>query len=159
MKLSGIAIMALGICLAGCASAPIDGFSSLQAAVEPLLASACATGAKVALESIPNPHVPNLVDRIETKTCVGTSVRTYISTAASDPSGMPMSLEVTEPSRQLPPYMDIGQSVRPLIAKLGTPSSMTGSNIVYSAPESEDSVTFIVAGGHVVSIRWDWSID
>lgn len=159
MKLPGTAISLFCLCLSSCKSAPIDSFPSLQDAAKPLLANICPTGAEVSAELIPNPHVPDLVDRIETKTCTGISVKTYISTAASDPGGLTMSLEITKPNHLLPYYMDVGQPIGPLLAKLGMPSSRTGSDIVYSVAENEDSVTFSVAGGHVVAVRWDWPVD
>ena len=159
MKSTGTALFALGICLVGCRSMPMEDFSSLQAASKPLLASACLASAEVAVDLISNPHVPNLVDRIETRTCGALSVKTYVSTAAADPGGLTMSLQVTRPNHLLPRYMDIGQSVAPLVTKLGEPSSRTDDSMVYSAPESEDSVTFGIAGDRVVSIRWDWPVD
>jgi len=158
MPLPRLSIIAATICIGACATSPSDGFFALQAVAEPLLEDVC-PNANVSVESVRNPHVPDLVDRIETKNCVGASVRTYISTAASDPTGLPMSLELSKPNPRLPHYMNIGQAVGPLVAKLGTPSSMTSNVVVYSAPESEDSVTFNLANDRVVSIRWDWYVD
>lgn len=159
MKLLGIVVTCLVLPGSALASEPSDAFSLLQAAAGPLLADPCPRGVRITSEAVDNPHVPNLVDRIETRHCPGVSVQTYISKAASDPGGLSMSLEVTQPNRLLPEFVNIGQPVTHLLSRLGAPESAKDGTLVYMDPQGPDTVELTVANGRIRSILWCWPVD
>ena len=159
MKVLGVAITCLGLLGSALAAEPSTPFSLLQAVADPVLANPCTGGGRVTSELVNNVHVPNLVDRIETRRCPGVSVQTYISKAASDPSGLSMRLEITQPNRLLPKSVNIGQPVNLLLSHVGTPASTNGSTLVYSDSEGPDTVEFKIATGKIRSILWCWPID
>ena len=159
MKILGVAITCLGLLGSALAAEPSTAFSLLQAAADPVLATPCPGGGHVTSELVNNTHAPSLVDRIETRRCPGVSVQTYISKAASDPSGLSMRLEVTLPNRLLPGSVNVGQPVNLLLSRVGIPQSTNGGTLVYSDSEGPDTVEFKIANGKIRSILWCWPID
>jgi hypothetical protein len=159
MKLLGIAITCLVFLGPALATEPSNPFSLLQAAADPVLANPCPGGGDVTSELVNNVHVPNLVDRLETRRCPGVSVQTYISKAASDPSGLSVRLEVTQPNQLLPKSVNVGQPVSQLLSRLGTPGSTKGGTLIYSDSQGPDTVEFKVANGKIRSILWCRPID
>lgn len=171
MKLPSIfsvVVMAIVSSIVGCAMNQMDqtnqtnqkkNLSALRAASNPLLTSVCAKDDPIVIKLVRNLHVPNLMDRIETKSCSVGSVKTYISTAASNPNGLPMLLEITRPHRLLPKYMNVGEPVSQLTTYLGKPTSDTDGNVVYSLSKNGDLVTFVVRNERISSVRWEWTLD
>ena len=80
----------------------------------------------------------------------------YVGRTASDPTGLPMYLEIRKPSQALPSYMNIGEPVGALIRMFGKPHEQDDRSITYYTDESEDSVTFAITDGRITSIHWAW---
>jgi len=119
----------------------------------------CPSTAEVADRKVRNPHQPTVIDTIKTISCDGIELSTYIGALASDPTGLPIYVEVRRPHKELPSYMNVGESLRGLLDVLGKPSEQNNSSVTYRVGEVDDSVKFSVRDGRITSVRWDWYLD
>lgn len=155
-----IALGAAFLALFGCAHDPLPSSpTDLMSLGDRMFRFGCPVATTVVEEKVTNRHEPSVTDIIKTISCDGIEMGIYVGVLASDPSGLPIYLEVRKPSARLPRYMNIGESMRGLVDVLGKPSEQNDHAITYYSGESEDSVTFSVHEGRITSVRWDWYID
>ena len=133
--------------------------AQLDMIADRVIADGCSGTEQVTKTPVANRHVPGLIDYIKTMQCGGLITEIYVSTAASDPSGLPIYLEITQRNNQIPSFLNIGASVRSLVHRLGQPTARESDNLQYQRLDGEDSVTFRLKNGNVSSIRWDWYVD
>lgn len=119
----------------------------------------CSTQVTIREKKVSNLHEPSVTDTINVVSCDGLELSTYVSTRASDPTGLPIYLEIRKPNATLPEYMNIGESTQTLISALGVPFKQDDRSIQYVLSESEDTVLFKTRDGQITSIRWDWYLD
>lgn len=144
--------------LAGCASQQEQAMRQLNDIAERLLAREC-DRPQLSYRQVENPHVPGLIDEVETLRCPGWVAQTYLSEAAANPNGMPILLEVSGPQPGLPPFMNIGAGRAGLVAELGRPAREGPQLLRYQSAETTESVTFRLRGDRIASIRWEWYFD
>lgn len=158
MRVHHIAITAF-LALFGCAHAPSPtGLTELMELGDRMFRLGCPTAAAVVERKVTNRHEPSVTDTIKTISCDGLEMEIYVGVFVSDPNGLPIYLEVRRPDARLPRYMNIGESVRGLVAVLGKPSEQNDHAITYYTDETE-AVTFSVQEDRITSVRWGWYID
>ena len=155
------AALALGlIVLYGCAHAPSPADPhGLMAIGDRIFRGGCTSAVTVAERKIPNPHQPTVIDTIKTTSCDGIELSTYVGVLASNPTALPIYVEIRKPHEELSRYMNVGQPVRGLVDVLGKPSEQNDNSVTYRVGEADDSVTFSVREGRITSVRWDWYLD
>ncbi|MGR7921353.1 hypothetical protein ACU6RQ_09635 [Zobellella denitrificans] len=144
--------------LAGCASQQEQAMRWLNDIAEQLLARECEQP-QLSYRQVENPHVPGLIDEVETLRCPGLVVQTYLSEAAANPNGMPLLLLVSAPQSGLPSFMNIGADRAGLVAELGRPAREGRQLLRYQSRETTENVTFRMEGDRIASIRWEWYFD
>jgi hypothetical protein len=144
--------------LAGCASQQEQAMRRLNDIAEQLLARECEQP-QLSYRQVENPHVPGLIDEVETLRCPGLVVQTYLSEAAANPNGMPLLLLVSAPQPGLPPFMNVGADRAGLVAELGRPAREGRQLLRYQSRETTENVTFRMEGDRIASIRWEWYFD
>lgn len=130
-----------------------------QAVAKRLLRDGCPGPGGSEERKVPNPHVPGLEDRVRVLHCRGMTAEIYLSPAASDPNGLPLSLEVTRPDPRIPASYDVGSSADAVVARLGPPTERTPDALRYDMDDAQSSLTFALHGGRVTAIRWEWYAD
>lgn len=153
--------LALGLAvLCGCAHAPNPSDPhDLMAIGDRIFHLGCPATATVTERKVPNPHQPTVTDTIRTTSCDGIELSSYVGVLASNPTGLPIYVEVRKPHKELPRYMNVGEPLPGLIEVLGKPSEQTVDSVTYRVGEVDDSVTFSVREGQIRSARWDWYLD
>ncbi|MBL1377158.1 hypothetical protein [Zobellella iuensis] len=144
--------------LAGCASQQEQTMRRLNDIAEQLLAREC-DQPQLSYRQVENPHVPGLIDEVEILRCPGLVAQIYLSEAASNPNGMPILLEVSEPQPGLPSFMNVGADRAGLVAELGRPARQGPELLRYQSRETTENVTFRLRGERIASIRWEWYFD
>lgn len=155
------AILFLGAAaLASCASsAPKPEALGLYEFGEALARSIC-PGPPTRITHLANTHYPGQIDRIETRACPQGTSGIYIGELASDPTGLPMSVEVIAPAAGLPRHLEIGRPVGGAVRALGPPQSRTADTITYPLdPESDSTMSIRHQDGRISSVLWSWAID
>ncbi len=151
-------IICMTLMVAACAHAPVS--DDISAIGERIAARACPGTAPVVVRTEPNRHVEGVTDSIRSLRCDGIEVQTLVSPVASDPSGLLTRVEVTAPGHGLPAYMEIGQSVRAALSRLGPPAARENGQLVYPLDgESESRMSVEEDAGKVRAVRWDWYVD
>lgn len=155
------AALALGlIVLYGCAHAPSPADPhDLMAIGNRIFQVGCPSTATVDERKVSNPHQPTVIDTIKTTSCDGIELSTYIGVLASNPTGLPIYVEIRKPHNELPKYMNVGEPLHGLMNVLGKPSEQNGGTVTYRVGELDDAVTFSVREGQIASVRWDWYLD
>lgn len=146
--------------LAGCAlSAPKSEALGLHGLGEALARSIC-PGPPTRITHVANAHYPDQIDRIETRACPRGTSEIYVGELASDPAGLPMSVEVIAPSAKVPRHLEIGRPVGGAVRALGPPQSRAEDTITYPMdPESGSTLSIRHRDGRISSVVWSWAID
>lgn len=144
--------------LAGCASVPDAGRYDVEALGQSLARTLC-DDASPHVETVPNEHVDNVVDRIERRSCVLGSSTMYVSTQASDPSGLALHLEILQAGSGVPRFLELGQPAAGAIRRLGIPSNREGHRTTFVSGGYDDEFTIEHPGGVIRSLTWTWSVD
>jgi hypothetical protein len=157
---SRLAAMFLGAAaLVGCASAPRPEALDLHGLGEALARSIC-PGQPTRITHVANAHYPGQSDRIETRACPRGTSEIYIGELASNPAGLPMSVEVIAPSAVLPRHLEIGQPVAGAARVMGPPKARAEDTITYPMDsESDSTVSIRHQDGRISSVLWSWAID
>lgn len=85
----------------------------------------------------------------------------YVSTQASDPTGLAMALKVRHRGSGVPKFLEIGSPVSVALNKLGRPTTHNGDTFTYAIEDevSEDKFTIVAKNGSIISLVWSWSLD
>jgi len=151
--------LALALACAGCATTTSDMRYDLDALGEALMSATCAGMPPTAVETVPNPHVDGVMDRIEHRTCAEGASTAYVSTQASDPAGLAMSLVLHRSVHGLPAFLDFGSPASAAVAKLGVPDRVAGDTLVYVFGDFEDTLSIRAPEGKITSLAWSWTVD
>lgn len=93
---SRVVIAAGVVLLAACSTVPSTDSPRWEQVGLDILKQGC-DGASVVYTDVQNRHVAGLVDQLKTVRCDGFVSQTYHSKAASNPQGLPISLQLGEP--------------------------------------------------------------
>lgn len=147
--------------LAGCAAVPSTTSHDIDALGISVSRTICGNGPPTHVETVPNLHVDGVIDTIERRDCTMGSSTFYVSTQASDPTGLAMALEVHHPGSGVPKFLEIGSPVSVALNKLGRPTTHSGDTFTYAIEDdvSEDKFTIVTKSGSISSLVWSWSLD
>jgi len=127
---------------------------NLMAIAEAMLPGACPPGTPPVERKVVNRHQPQQIDTIKKVSCQAADIEMYVGATASDPTGLPIYLQVRKPSAGLPNHMNIGQPLLGLVSLQGKPDQRDDRSVTYL--EEGGSVTFGINEGRITSIRWQW---
>ena len=153
------AVLTCAVTFAGCASVPSVPAYDIDYLGRSFVRTICGNGPPADVETIPNKHVDAVMDTIERRTCFRGSSTLYVSTQASDPSGLAMSVEIRQPGSGVPKFLEVGKSVSDATHRLGQPTSQNGDSITYEFGDFLDTFTITAPDGIIHSLAWSWSID
>jgi hypothetical protein len=83
----------------------------------------------------------------------------YISTQASDPTGLAMNLEILHTGSGVPTFLEIGQPVAGATLRIGQPATKSGEEITYTFDDYGSTLTIGASGGVIRSLTWSWYLD
>lgn len=139
--------------LAGCSTVHERSTLSLHELGDHLARSVC-PGPPAKVEPVPNQHVPGQTDRLETRQCAGASSTLYVGSAASDPEGLAVAVEIRAAGLGLPAYLEIGQPIEKAARALGPPQSQTPGSVTYGLGlEGSDTLTVHHLSGRISSVQ------
>ncbi|MCR2746577.1 hypothetical protein [Limnobacter parvus] len=155
---SRVVIAASMALLAACSTVPSNDSPRWEQVGLDILKQGCA-GASVVYTDVPNRHVVGLIDQLKTVRCDGFVSQTYHSKAASNPQGLPISLQLSKPHPGLPGFLDLGTDIRSVEQHLGPSKARKGNSLLYEPSEGNNALVIHVDQEKVVSLRWDWNVD
>ncbi|MFH7566493.1 MULTISPECIES: hypothetical protein [Oceanimonas] len=144
--------------LTGCASSQERALSRLDEVAGRVLSLPCAQPV-LTYRQLENPHVPGLIDEIETVSCPGLEAQVYLSSKASRPDGMPIYLLVSKPHPALPEFLQPGSDGHGMTQHLGKPASRDHRRWQYGSVETTETVTVEWQQGLIKTLRWEWYFD
>lgn len=154
----GIGWLLLWLPLAGCAGQQERALARLEQIAGEVMQAPCAEP-EYGYRQVVNPHVPGLIDEIETLRCPGLEAQTYLSREAAHPDGMPIYLQLTRPHAALPPFLQPGSPGPGLAEQLGPPAERRPDRWRYASPDTTETVTIEWRGGQIRQLRWEWYFD
>jgi hypothetical protein len=147
----------LALCIVGCQEAEcVDMDAPVMNVGVDLIKSACVDAPTLSERSVTNQFDNRMQDTIRSIRCPNVAATVYVAHDTAPESGLPLSLTVSGPMRQLPSAINVGATRNSVVAFLGKPHEETNSYILYWPDQSEDTVKFSLDHGKVVSIDWRW---
>lgn len=144
--------------LAGCASSQERALDRLDEMAGRVLGIPCEQP-QFAYRQVENPHVPGLIDEIETLRCPGLQAQIYLSSKASRPDGMPIYLQMSKPHPSLPGFLQPGSDGQGITERLGRPARRDHRRWQYGSAETTATVTIEWQQGLIKTLRWEWYFD
>jgi len=144
--------------LAACSTVGIGEDESLPEMGERLARTHC-SNATPSVRNVPNSHIEGQLDRIEIRRCESGSAALYKGPTTSNPDGLALQVEITQPRAGLPSDLDVGSPVDRALERLGPALEQGAGFHRYALGEDGDRFTLHHAGGRITSVEWEWSID
>lgn len=154
-----VVILVCLVTLSGCASVPSPATYDVDALGESLVRTICGKEPPSGVETVRNPHVDGVLDTIERRACAMGSATLYVSSQASNPSGLAMDLKIRQPGSGVPNFLEIGNGVSGAARRLGQPTSQKEESVTYVFGDYENEFTIEAPGGVIRSLAWSWSLD
>lgn len=124
-----------------------------------LVQARCKKPISVKRERVPSPRSPSVLDVVWTTTCPGFEAVAFRPAGGSE---RPMQLTISVAHPGLSADLAVGASAAAVRARLGSPWSTQGDDLVYAlSPDrpNDDTLTFRIVGGRVVELIWSWDTD
>ncbi|MDP5291132.1 hypothetical protein Q9290_02310 [Oceanimonas sp. CHS3-5] len=154
----GVGWLLLWLPLAGCAGQQERALARLEHIAGEVMSAPCAAP-EYGYRQVKNPHVPGLIDEIETLRCPGLEAQTYLSRESARPDGMPIYLRMSGPHAGLPAFLQPGSPGAGLAEQLGPPAERSAARWRYGSAETTETVVIEWQGGVIRQLRWEWYFD